>query len=382
MRILQLGKYYEPYVGGIETHLALLADGLASRGVEVEVLVHNRGRRTVRDTVRGVPITRVGALARMMSTELSPRLVMELSRSYDILHLHTPHPMGMLAYLAARKPRHTLVVTHHSDIVRQAGVGAILRPLFSEVMSRADAVIATSRAYLESSRELRPVKDKVQVIPYGIDLTRFSPALRQSEVARALRAQFGERLILAAGRLIYYKGFEVLLDALRCLRGHLLLVGDGPLRAKLVNKAQRLGVKDRVTFLGSIPNDQMGAFYGAASVFALPSTARSEAFGIVQIEALASGLPVVNTALASGVPYVSVNEQTGLTVEPNNPDQLARALNRILDDKNLASRLGAAARERALALFTSERMVEETWHLYRSLREPAARNVHPVIRTG
>ncbi len=242
-------------------------------------------------------------------------------------------------------------------------------------MSRADAVIATSTAYLESSQELGPVRDKVQVIPYGIDLTRFSPALRESRDARTLRAQFGERLILAAGRLIYYKGFEVLLDALRRIRGHLLLVGDGPLRAALENKAQRLGVKDRVTFLGSIPNGQMGAFYGAASVFALPSTARSEAFGIVQIEALASGLPVVNTALASGVPYVSVNEQTGLTVEPNDPDQLARALNRLLDDPGLASRLGAAARERALALFTSERMVEETWRLYRNLREPMRRTL-------
>ncbi len=99
MRVLQLGKYYEPYVGGIETHLGLLAEGLVSRGVEVEVLVHNHGRRTVRHAVRGVPVTRVGALARLMSTELSPRLVTELSRSYDILHLHTPHPMGMLAYL-------------------------------------------------------------------------------------------------------------------------------------------------------------------------------------------------------------------------------------------------------------------------------------------
>src|SRR5262249_6820626 len=134
--------------------------------------------------------------------------------------------------------------------------------------------------------------------------------------------------------------------------------------------------------VGSIPNGQMDAFYGAASVFALPSVARSEAFGIVQIEALASGVPVVNTALSSGVPYVSVHEETGLTVEPNDPGQLARALNRILDDETLGSRLGAAGRERALALFTSDRMLEETWHLYRSLREAGACDVRSMAPAG
>jgi rhamnosyl/mannosyltransferase len=126
----------------------------------------------------------------------------------------------------------------------------------------------------------------------------------------------------------------------------------------------------------------MDAFYGAASVFALPSTARSEAFGIVQIEALASGVPVVNTALTSGVPFVSIHEETGLTVEPNDPGQLARAVNRILDDESFASRLGSAARERALALFTSDRMVEETWHLYRSLRGAGASDVRSILPAG
>jgi len=330
VRVLQLGKYYEPYVGGIETHLRSLADGLVARGVAVEVLVHNSGRRTVRETVRGVPVTRVGALARLMSTELSPRLVTELSRQYDILHLHTPHPMGMLAYLAARTPPHALVVTHHSDIVRQARVRALLRPVFQKVMDRAQAVIATSRAYLDSSPELAPVKGKAAIIPYGIDLARFSPSLRESEAARGIRARFGERLILATGRLIYYKGFEVLLDALPRVSGHLLIAGDGPLRASLEQRARNRGVADRVTFLGAVQNDAMAPYYGAADVFVLPSIARSEAFGIVQIEALASGVPVVNTSLDSGVPSVSLDGVTGATVPPKDPTALADALTRLI----------------------------------------------------
>jgi len=372
MRVLQLGKYYEPHVGGIETHLGLLAHGLSAHGIELEVLVHGAATKTVQETVRGIHVTRVGALGRLMSTEFSPSLVTELARPYDILHLHTPHPMAMLAYLAARKPTHRLVITHHSDIVRQARVRGILQPLFRAVLARADAIIATSGRYLESSEELRPYHSKVRVIPYGIDLQQFSPALKQVPSARDLRARYGPRIILATGRLIYYKGFEVLLDALKSVSAHLLLIGDGPLRAALEARARRNGVGDRVTFVGAVPNQDMGQYYGAADVFALPSTARSEAFGIVQIEALASALPVVNTSLLSGVPDVSLHEVTGLTVPPNDARALAGALNRLFEDVELARRFGARGRERALERFTAERMVDETLALYRDITATSA----------
>jgi rhamnosyl/mannosyltransferase len=367
MRVLQLGKFYEPVVGGIETHLALLAHGLTEAGVQVEVLVHNTARTTVHETVKGIPVTRVGSFGRLLSTDLSPALVRELSRPYDLVHLHTPHPMGMLAYRLAKKPRHALVVTHHSDVVKQARVRAVLEPLFRSVMSRADAIVSTSERYLESSTELIAHRPRVHVIPYGIDLSAFTPELRSTAKARELRERYGPRIILAAGRLIYYKGFEVLLDALKRIRGHLLLVGEGPLGQELRQRAGRNGVQGRVTFVGSVPNAEMGPFYGASDVFALPSIARSEAFGIVQIEALASGLPVVNTTLASGVPDVSVHNVTGFTVPPRDPAALAEAINRILNEPALATRFGSSARARALQLFTSRRMVAETLALYQSL---------------
>src|SRR5678816_1135756 len=170
MRVLQLGKYYEPYLGGMETHVRLLAEGLAARGVAVEVLVHNTGSKTVKESVRGVHVTRVGRVATVMSTELAPRLRKELSRPYDLLHLHAPHPMGMFAYLSARTPPHRLVVTHHSDVVRQSRLRSLLSPMFETVMRRADAIISSSQAYLESSPELRSFRSKVSVIPFGIDL--------------------------------------------------------------------------------------------------------------------------------------------------------------------------------------------------------------------
>jgi rhamnosyl/mannosyltransferase len=381
MRVLQLGKFYEPVVGGIETHLSLLSEGLAASGVHVEVLVHHTERVTARETVRGIPVTRVGSLGRLLSANLSPGLIRELSRPFDILHLHVPHPMGMLAYVMSRKPRHALVVTHHSDIVKQARTRAALKPLFRSVMTRADAVISTSERYLSSSAELGPYRAKARVIPYGIDLSAFTPALRESPKAREIRARHGGPLILAAGRLIYYKGFEVLLDAMKTVRGHLLLVGDGPLRQKLTARARRNGIDDRVTFVGNVPNAEMGGYYGAADVFVLPSVARSEAFGIVQIEAMASGLPVVNTALASGVPGVSLNGATGLTVEPNDPSALGKALTGLLDAPDVRARFAAAARERAMEFFTSRRMVAETLDLYRSLVTVPEPRI-PSVRTA
>jgi rhamnosyl/mannosyltransferase len=287
--------------------------------------------------------------------------------------------MGMFAYLAARKPRHALVITHHSDIVRQARARIVLRPLFGAVLAKADAIIATSQAYFEGSDELRPYRSKVKVVPYGIDLQQFSPSLKELASARELRAKYGERIVLATGRLIYYKGFEVLLDAMKTVRAHLLLVGDGPLRVALKTRARRNQIEDRVTFVGTVPNQDMGRYYGAADVFALPSIARSEAFGIVQIEALASMLPVVNTSLRSGVPEVSIHDVTGLTVPPNDVGALSDALNRLLDDIELARRFGSKGRQRALERFTADRMVDETLAIY---REVTTSSSVPAVQVG
>src|SRR5215469_13861830 len=230
MRVLQLGKYYYPHRGGIETQLRDLATGLA-RTVNVEVIVCHSRLRRVRERVEGVDVTRVGTLGRAASTEICPGLPFELStREYDVLHLHTPNPMGMLGYLAARKPRrHALVVTHHSDVVRQALLRRSFEPVFRGVMSRADAIVVSSQAYLDTSVELTPYREKCVVIPCGI--TPKPNSVSQSEVAR-LRAIYGSRVVLAVGRLIYYKGFEVLVEAMRGVAGTLVLVGDGPLRAR------------------------------------------------------------------------------------------------------------------------------------------------------
>jgi len=369
MRVLQLGKYYYPYMGGIESHLQVLSDELNPR-VDLEVLVAHTKPGTVRERVHGVSVTRCGSWHRYNSVEVTPSMVFELSRrSYDVIHVHLPHPVGAAAYLASKKPdRHRLVVTYHSDVVRQRFLLRLYAPLVQRLLERADVVIATSPQLREGSEALAPFKGKCRVVPYGLDLGVFSSTPEREQAAAQLRARFGgRRIALGVGRLIYYKGFEQAIQALTRLPDvQLVLIGDGPLRGMLEDAARQHGVADRVSFEGELMNEAITPYYLASDVFLLPSTAPSEAFGIVQIEAMACGIPVVNTSLPSGVPYVSRHEQTGLTVPPSDPEALARAVRRLLDDEPLRRRLGERGRERAQTNFSKQALLTQILAAYRN----------------
>jgi rhamnosyl/mannosyltransferase len=314
-------------------------------------------------------VARLGTLFNLSAAPVSPKTVGRIRESSaDIVHIHLPHPTAVLAYLASgHKGR--LVFTYHSDIVRQKVLGALLSPLIDRFLSRASAILATSPQYLATSPVLRRHAARSRVLPFGIDAAemRADPG----EVA-AIRARYGERIVFAAGRLVYYKGFEHLVRAMTEVEGHLLIVGDGPLRGELEALARRLGVAERVTLLGEIQNRDVTPYYHASDVFALASTARSEAFGIVQLEAMAAGLPVVNTRLASGVPFVSPDGVSGITVPPEDPKALAAALNRLLDDAALRATYGAAGRRRVAEEFSAAVMAARTLDLYREISGPPA----------
>jgi glycosyltransferase involved in cell wall biosynthesis len=144
-----------------------------------------------------------------------------------------------------------------------------------------------------------------------------------------------------------------------------LLIGNGPLREELEAQSRSLGIHDRVTILSGVAD--VVPYYHAADLFVLPSVNRSEAFGLVQLEAMACGKPVVNTSLNSGVPFVSRHEETGLTVAPGDSDALAGAITRLLRDPELCARLGAAAQLRAESEFNVEIMARKTLDLYRTV---------------
>ncbi len=372
MRVLQLGKYYYPYMGGIETHLDVLSRGL-NRDVDLHAVVFNTGTQTVRENVDGVKVTRCGEFARLASNSISMAMIGELSRQcFDILHFHAPNPAAAAAYLAARKAcSHRLIITHHSDIVRQTRLKPLVRPLMRLVMERADAIIATSPQYLESSVELRPYIKKCVVIPYGVDLERLRTATDELGTAAALRGSISGPIILAVGRLIYYKGFDVAIRAMEQVQGTLLVVGDGPLRQQLEALAHRLGVAERVRFVGAVHNHALLPYYQASDIFLLPSVARSEAFGIVQLEAMACGLPVINTQLDSGVPYVSRHMETGLTVPAGDARALGAAIRRLLEREDDRKHFSANARLRVEQEFSAVTMARRHLELYEELNRRA-----------
>ncbi|NJN16801.1 MAG: glycosyltransferase [Oscillochloris sp.] len=364
MRILQVYKDYYPVLGGIENHVRLLAEGMAARGHQIAVLTTARGSRTIRSELGGVPITAVGRLGTFASAPLSPLLPLALAAAKaDLIHLHLPDPTGDLAVQLAAS-RIPLVVTYHSDIVRQRRALMLYGPQLRRTLRRARRVIATSPNYVRSSPFLAPLAERCRVAPLGIDLAPFMQA-PPDEVA-AIRARFPGPLVLFVGMLRYYKGADRLIRAMAALPdARLLLIGrEATVRSgDLQQLAAGLGIADRVHLLGV--QESLPAYFHAADVFVLPSVERSEGFGIVQIEAQAAGLPIVATELGTGTSYVTIHGETGIIVPPDNPPALARAIRVLLENPALARSYGESGRRRAQREFSVERMLDRIEAIYR-----------------
>ena len=369
IEVCHLGKYYPPAPGGIETNVRILARAQADLGAQVQVFCVNHRPGPTSDEVDGpVAVRRFGRRARLDKLDVCPGLSAALTRvEADVLHLHVPNPTMILAILAARPPQ-PIVVTYQSDVIRQRIRAWMFRPLERLAYRRVPAVLQTSPLYAGGSRFLRPYRDRLDVLPNGIDLAPYlDPAPAHRAEAERIRAAYQGPIWIGCGRMVYYKGFPVALRALRRVPGTLILIGGGPLLESLKRLARRLGMGDRVVFTGNLPHYlDIVPYYLAAEAFWFPSNARSEGFGIVQVEAMASGCPVINTAIPhSGVAWVSRHEETGLTVPVNDPEAFAAAAGRLLEEPGLRDQLVTAARKRAVAEFGHHTMAERSLDIYR-----------------
>lgn len=357
MKVLHLGKFYPPRVGGMETHLQNLAGGLKSK-IEVEVLVANECLRTDRSSIDGLRVTRVASFGEVVASPLTWGLSREIARTdADLVHLHAPNPLAMYAFLRSGY-KGKLVIIHHGDIIGRKSLKRVIWPIWRQCMDKASAIIVVSRSFAESSPELAPYQDKCHIVPFGMDFS-FLDDISEQEI-ESVRSRFPGPIILYVGRLKAYKGLPFLIDAMRDVEATLLVIGKGPEEERLREMAKTLGT--RVTFLGGVQHGpSLAAYYRAADLFVLPST--YEAFGLVQLEAMYCGVPVVNTALPTGAHEVSVQGLTGLTVPPRDSCRLREAIARLLADRDLRARFSANARKRA-RLFTVESMVTQTLALY------------------
>lgn len=367
MHILQIYKDYYPVLGGIENHIRDLSESLATLGHQITVLTTSLDQQTrIEQPLPRLRVIKAARALHLASTPLSLAML-QFARELraDIVHLHFPYPPGDLAALALRE-RTPLVITYHSDIVRQQRLLRIYRPLLEHTLRRAARIIATSPNYILSSPFLRHHATKCAVIPLGIDTARFARAdpFSSAAIRSAVADQADMPVLLFVGRLRYYKGLHILLDAMPHIPAHLLIGGSGPEMEHLMAQAAALGVADRVSFLGDIPDAQLPALYHAADVFVLPAHVRAEALGLAQIEALASGIPCVSTELGTGTSFANLHGRTGLVVPPSDPIALARAINTLLAEPSLRRRMGAAGQQRARALFSREHMVRANEALY------------------
>lgn len=384
LRICHLGKYYPPATGGVETHVQTLARAQAALGAEVRVVCVNhqdsRGEDvtwkpvattpTVDERDGDVRVVRVGRRASLSKLDVCPDLLRAIGNvrreGFDVIHVHAPNPT-MFGLLSVMPPFGTLVVTHHSDVVKQRVLKLVFTPVERLVHARAKMVLASSGAYVTGSDSLRRLGGKVRTLPLGLEL---EPFLTPGPHARAkrdeLRREHGGTLWLMVGRLVYYKGLTVAIDALRNVPGKLLIVGQGPMRHELEVRARAEGLADRVVFLDYVDHDTLIGAYHAATALWFPSVARSEGFGLSQVEAMAAGCPVINAEVPhSGVAWVSTHEESGLTVPVGDAEALARATRRLLDDDALRARLARGAKARAVSEFDHEIMARRSFALYR-----------------
>lgn len=373
VRVLQINKFWGADRGGVEAVLSAYAEGLTSLGYPVEVLACRPWSDPILDGSPAPPVPRIDlcelpapVVASMPCHPGFPARMSRLMESAGIVHFHIPFPLAEATALTMPKRTHW-VATFHAEVTRHpVWIRQIYRAVLQRFLARMDRIIVSS-PNMAGIPLLQPYAKRVEVIPFGCDvnLLQAPPALPEG----SLPARCGRPIVLFAGRLVAYKGVDVLLHALPGLDVDAWILGDGPERPRLERLAHRLGLEDRVQFLGYRPRDQLRAAMHRASLLVFPSVSRAEAFGVVQIEALASGLPVINTFLPTGVNFVSPHGVTGWTVPPGDPAALHAAIHALLQDHVLRQHFATEAHLRATRLFDLRLQTSRLHELYQDVLE-------------
>jgi len=369
MRVLQIGKFY-PISGGIEKVMYDITMGLSQKRVYCDMLCasaekQDLGNLLLNDYAR---VLCVPTWKKVSATMLSPAMIFRLRKirkEYDIIHIHHPDPMACLAlFLSGYKG--PVVLHWHSDILKQKTLLKLYTPLQNWLLRRARVIVGTTPVYVRESPFLENIQRKVTSIPIGIDEMKPIP----ERVEQIKEKYAGKKIIFSLGRLVEYKGYEYLIQAARRLTDDyvILIGGKGPLQEYLQSLIDELGVADRVKLLGFIEDKDLPDYFGACDLFCLSSIWKTEAFGIVQIEAMSCGKPVIAMNIPeSGVSWVNINCFSGINIKPEDADALATAIITVLTDEHLYDKLSKGARRRYETMFTKELMTELCLNLYRKV---------------
>ena len=368
MRVLQVNKAYYPTEGGVEKVVRNVAEGLRE-DIDISVLACQWSGEEYQKHyfVNDVPIAKAKTLGVLFSMPVAPEFFRFLrSSKADIFHFHLPFPLSELAYFYGN-PKGKIVVWWHSDIIKQKRLKYLFNAVTLKFLDKADRILVATPRHISSSEILPQFQEKCEVCHYGIDISKFKMTNDVKTVVIEKRNIYGENIVLFVGRLVYYKGIQYLIEAFRDIEGILLIVGEGPLESNLKKLVGDLKLNKRIHFLKGVSDEDLVSYYYLCDVFCLPSCENSEGFGLVQLEAMTCGKPVVNTNLPTGVPYVSLDGITGITVPPKNPSALSSAINKLLNDNELRIKLGNNAANRVKDEFTVEQMNAKLMQIYKQL---------------
>jgi glycosyltransferase involved in cell wall biosynthesis/ABC-type polysaccharide/polyol phosphate export permease len=356
--------YYPDLFGGTLSVIRDICIGLKDT-FAAAVLVCSRSGGQQRITVNDVAVERVHSFGDVLSLPAAPTYPWRLWRrisDHDLLALHAPFPLADLVFALGLGRKRPLVVHWHADIVSHASLRWIVEPMMRRTLRRASAIIVSDEVLVDNTPLLHEFADKCYAVPFGVDVAKYElPTARLADVnARG-------RLVLACGRLVPYKGFDVLIDAANGRNFEVWIVGEGREREYLEQLIRDYGLQDRVRLLGSVPESERVKLMRIADVFVMPSVTNAETFGLVQLEAMAAGRPIVNTALDTGVPHVARDGIEAITVPPGDPVALADAIETLINDPARRQRMGQAARHRAMTKYSTAAFKEGVETVYRKV---------------
>lgn len=369
MRIAQVAPYFHPHIGGVESHVLNLSKGLVKNGHEVTVYTSLVKGAKVNEIYEGISIRRVKPFKTLYTTPITPKLKKNIiQESHEVIHAHFPPPLASYyAFKASKKTKTPFVLTYHCDLELQGFPGKVIKAIYritlgNSTLKNSDRIIVTTRTYAATSRDLW--KFEPCVIPNAIDPTIFNPDIEKGQIMENHRLD-ESKIILYVGRLRYHKGLEYLIESAQYTEKNVkyLIVGGGEFKSKLKNLVHKRKLENRVIFAGEVPNSELPKYYAACDIFVLPSISRLEAFGIVGLEAMASGKPVIISDIP-GVREVINDGVEGLLVEPMNAKDLAEKITQLLSDADLRKKMGENGRRKVNEDFTWDKVVRQVEEVY------------------
>lgn len=353
MKILQVNKLYHPVLGGIEKITQDISEHLQTPNLEVSVLACQTKGKRQEETINDIKVYKAASWGKKLGMPISFdffRLFKKIGQKYDIILIHHPFPLAFLALPLL--PKKKIYIMYHADIIRQKWLMLPFLPFINYGLKRAEKIFVSGDNIVTHSHLLRPRQSKCIVNPFGIDLNEYKITDEIRRRAEIIKKEHQRPIILSVGRLVYYKGFRYLIEAMKNVKADLIIIGQGPDKKYLGNLIKKNDLNDKIQIIDPVNNLQ--AFYVASDLFVLPSCAPSEAFGLVQLEAMANNKAVVNTRLNTAVEEVSIDKVTGITVPPKNSLALSKAINELINNPQKKASYEEAARNRVEKIFRAD----------------------------